>query len=111
VDEGKTQLPGEVIQYLQFVKRRIPSSRFLLFGSYASGKQNSESDIDLAVIAPQFGQAPLLEKLRLYKMRYEAGIFADIQPIPFGAEEFEMGKNFFIQEIKRTGIDVTVLSE
>ena len=48
-----------------------------------------------------------MEKIELYKMRYYAGVMADLQLVPFGVEQFNGENNFFAQEIKRTGIDIT----
>ena len=65
------------------------------------------SDIDLAIISPEFGKSPLMERIKLYELRYDAGVDSLIDPHPFGSNEFAQETNFFITEIKKTGIDIS----
>ena len=47
----------EVNNFVNFPqKERIKISQVILFGSYAKGKQKDYSDIDLAVVSPDFGK-------------------------------------------------------
>ena len=71
----------------------------ILFGFYAKGAASKNSDVDLAVVSSSFGKAPLLEKMKLYELRYDAGIDIDLQPVPFGKEDFLDEDNFFAVEI------------
>lgn len=48
-----------------------------------------------------------MKKMQLYELRYDADIEDDLQPFPFGSEEFRDSDDFFIKEIKNTGIDIT----
>ncbi|MEA3329427.1 MAG: nucleotidyltransferase domain-containing protein [Nanoarchaeota archaeon] len=67
----------------------------LIFGSFAKGKYNSESDIDLLVIG-NIKQSELFKKLRVV----EKDISRDINPIVWSVEElFEKRKGKFAGEI------------
>ncbi|MEN9406130.1 MAG: hypothetical protein RLZ12_414 [Bacillota bacterium] len=55
----------------------------------------------------ELGQAPLLEKMKLFEWRFDADLLLSIDPLPIGLYDYESGANFFIQEIKKTGIDIT----
>jgi uncharacterized protein len=101
------ELIPDIKKYIIYIKSQIDVKKIILFGSYAKGNQNEESDIDLAIVSPQFGYSPLLEKIRLYELKYDADIQADIEPVPIGLDEYEGNDNFFINEIKKEGIDIT----
>lgn len=107
MDQATIDIIPDVKKYLEYIGKRINIEKVILFGSYAKGNPNEESDIDLAIISPQFGKAPLLEKMELYESKFDANISNDIQPIPIGSEEFMDENNFFVTEIKKTGIDIS----
>jgi predicted nucleotidyltransferase len=107
MDTAKDRIMSELKKYIHFLVDHIEIEKIILFGSYAKGYATSESDIDVAIVSPQLGKAPLLEKMRLFEWRYDADIVADIQPVPIGLYEYEASSSFFIQEIKETGIDIT----
>ena len=84
----------------------IHTRRAVLFGSFARGKGDEHSDIDLVVIAPEFDappELPLIEKL------WQATIAADnrIEPIPCGEREWETdGSRPIIEMARREGVIV-----
>lgn len=78
----------------------IHASRAILFGSFACGRGDEYSDIDLIVIAPEFDgprEVTLIEKL------WQATASADnrIEPIPCGEHEWETDQSRPILEIAR----------
>jgi len=78
----------------------IHVSKAILFGSYACGRADEYSDIDLIVIAPEFDgprEMTLIEKL------WQATASADnrIEPIPCGEQEWETDQSRPILEIAR----------
>jgi len=107
MDQAAIDIMTDVKKYLEYIGNKITIEKVILFGSYAKGNASKESDIDLAIISPQFGKAPLLEKMELYESKFDADIKSDIQPVPIGSEEFVNEDNFFILEIKNTGIDIS----
>jgi uncharacterized protein len=78
----------------------------ILFGSYASGKVRDFSDIDLAVISPNFSGRNRLEIQELIAMAIKGrqGTAMAIDPIGYAPSEYsEAKKESFLGEIKQTG--------
>ena len=101
-----TDYLAEVRKYVQFINTKIKVDKVILFGSHAKAAATNDSDIDLAIVSSEFGKSPLNEKMDLYEWRHYAQLDAEIQPFPFSPIEFD-GDHFFIEEIRRTGIDIT----
>ncbi len=77
----------------------IHPSRAVLFGSFATGRFDQWSDIDLVVIAPEFDgvrEIPLIQSL----WRATA-VDSRIEPIPCGEKEWERDRSRPILEIAR----------
>lgn len=107
MDKNPVNIMDDLQQYINFISKKIKIKKVILFGSYAKGEVSEGSDIDIAIISPELGKSPLLEKLDLYEWRYDSNITNDIQPVPISEEEYECADNFFINEIRKTGIDIT----
>lgn len=78
----------------------IHASKAVLFGSFAKGRADRDSDIDLIVVAPEFDGPRDIEVI---KDLWHATISADnrIEPIPCGEREWESGDGRPIIEIAR----------
>jgi predicted nucleotidyltransferase len=103
----------EIIAIVKRYLDRLPAfgihaSCAVLFGSYAEGRADEWSDIDLIVIAPEFDgprELTLVEKLWLVT----ASADDRIEPIPCGQQEWETDGSRPILEIaRREGIVITV---
>jgi predicted nucleotidyltransferase len=91
-------------KYLLYLsKNGIPVSYGVLFGSYAKGKANKWSDIDLLVVSPKFDGKRTFEdyeKLWIYAGRSDYRI----EPIPVGEKQFmEENANTIIIIARREG--------
>lgn len=84
-------------------ENNIPIQRVLLFGSYMSGQQREDSDIDIAIISSAFKGNRYSD--RRFIVPFRRGIDSRIEPIPFTPEDFEKG-GMLIDEIKRTGEEI-----
>ena len=86
----------------------IHARRAILYGSYANGKSNKWSDIDLIVIAPEFDGVKKLELVeKLWVKTLEADI--RIEPIACGEIEWETDVGRPILEIaRREGVEIKV---
>ena len=51
--EAKTRLPELLQEVAVSIKTVHPESTVILFGSYARGEQNEESDLDICVLVPE----------------------------------------------------------
>ena len=77
----------------------IHPSRAVLFGSFAAGRANEYSDIDLIVIAPEF-DGP--RTIPLVKALWRATVTDNrSEPIPCGEKEWETNQSRPILEIAR----------
>jgi predicted nucleotidyltransferase len=74
-----------------------------LFGSQARGTATEWSDIDLAVVSPDFSSDRFQERVNL--MRLAAKIDDRIEPSPFRPEDFDANEPL-VSEIQRTGVRV-----
>ncbi len=82
----------------------IHSQQAILFGSYARGRADQDSDLDLIVIAPELDgerTIELVEKL----WRIAGTVDSRIEPIPCGLEEWKTDTGRPILEIaKKEGV-------
>jgi predicted nucleotidyltransferase len=93
-----------VQKYLNYLTQNgIPVSYGVLYGSYAKGKANKWSDIDLLVVSPMFDEDRTFEdykKLWIYAGRSDYRI----EPIPVGEKQFkEENANTIIIIARREG--------
>jgi predicted nucleotidyltransferase len=83
----------------ELVSCGIHPSQAVLFGSFAAGKANEFSDIDLVVIAPEFDGT---RTVPLVKALWRATIADNrIEPIPCGEKEWVTNQSRPILEIAR----------
>jgi len=95
----KSEVISIVSQYKVLVAKHFDVESIILFGSYAKGNQNEDSDIDVAVVVNSidsdfFTYAPLLWKLR-------REIDDRIEPVLIEKNRDESG---FLEEILKTGL-------
>ncbi len=74
-----------------------------LFGSWVQGKANEWSDIDLAIVSPNFEGNRFYDRRKLDDALLE--VDTDIQVHPYRPEDFNES-NPFVVEILRTGIRI-----
>lgn len=72
----------------------------VIFGSYAKGTANSESDIDVALVSDAFTGDRFEDRRKIVPLRRK--IDSRIEPIPFTPEDFD-NSGIMAEEIKRTG--------
>lgn len=84
----------------------IPVQFGVIFGSYARGKANEWSDIDLVVVSKKYDQDYSHEEVnRLW--RAAARTDSRIEPIPCGAEEWEKNdESIIIEMARREGVKI-----
>ena len=69
--------------------RRINPEKIYLFGSYATGSSDEQSDIDLLIIAPSY-ERPLERRLKLRRMLSEYDRKFGLDLLVYTPDEFEM---------------------
>jgi len=102
VNQADKQLIYQKIQeYLQLLEEnQIKVWRLYLYGSYAKGIFNEESDIDLAVFLEKEELDGFEEDVQLMKLRRKVDM--RIEPHPFARSDFDE-TNPYIKEIVESG--------
>jgi predicted nucleotidyltransferase len=85
----------------------VKVKKIMLYGSYALGKPDEESDIDLVVISDDFRDMDLWERLCLLG-RARMGIRRPMEILGFTEEEFVAKSigSFIGDEVKSKGVQV-----
>jgi uncharacterized protein len=98
-----TELRRAIKRYISGLQKHIRVDTVILFGSYANGHPHKWSDIDLAVISPDFDGKDWFERVKLMgKARAARDI--DIEAIGYGKQQYETAhRQTFLGEIIRTG--------
>jgi uncharacterized protein len=72
-------------KYIEYVTSEIPVTKVILYGSYAKGKAIDESDIDLAIESPAFGENYIKDWQFLYRCVWRSGVDPVLEPRPIHA--------------------------
>ena len=105
MDKRQTLTREEALDLVRKYKRAI-SSRFkvepkvMMFGSYSKGNANPDSDIDVAVIVPTYGDR---------KFEISKGLWRDVRDVSFLIEPVLMAEDCqspLYDDVMRTGIAV-----
>lgn len=107
----KKRIPKDIKKIVRgYVKRlseeeKLPIDRVIIFGSQVKGNSHRFSDIDVCIISPKFK-----DNLRaiefLLTQRKKEEVRAGLEPVGFSKKDFQKG-NSLIQEIKRTGVELS----
>lgn len=102
------QIPKEVKrairEYVNQIQQQIPVRKAILFGSFAKGSYDVQSDIDLAIFSDHFEIMSRVEGITyLLKNALQYGL--DFQPVAFTNREYDERLGI-VDEIVRTGIEV-----
>lgn len=93
-----------VNKYIEIVKKNYNVLDIILFGSYAKGTNNENSDIDIAIITDDFENDIFDEELNLMKLRRK--IDTRIEPHLIRIKDYKNAETPFIKEVIDTGIKV-----
>lgn len=89
-------------RYADAVKSKYGFVKIILFGSYAKGNFNEDSDIDIAVILEDYNN---LKDIQLDLMRLRRKIDSRIEPHPFREKDFNI-TNPIVNEIVKYGQNI-----
>jgi predicted nucleotidyltransferase len=105
VEEKVKQIIHRFVDIL--VKKGIRIDQVILYGSYASGNMKHYSDIDLAIISPDFGNDKFEESKLLLQTAWR--VDPRLQPVPISSESFSK-KTWvpLIHQIKASGIEILI---
>jgi|SRR5690606_4208441 predicted nucleotidyltransferase len=92
-------------KYIKLIRNKyLNIEKAYLFGSYAKGASNLDSDIDLALIFLNLDDSMRFD-LQVQLMLMAAQIDSRIEPHPISHDDFLSG-NPFVMEIRKTGIEI-----
>ncbi|PIS07998.1 nucleotidyltransferase [Candidatus Berkelbacteria bacterium CG10_big_fil_rev_8_21_14_0_10_43_13] len=96
-------------RYAQHLRQNhFPFKQIYLFGSFAKGSFDEESDIDIAVISDKFDEVDVKKwfqnRFKLGKLRFDVDL--RIEPHGLSPKEFEDEDSIMTYEIKKHGIKI-----
>ena len=83
------------------IRNGIDISEAYVFGSTIYGRQNEDSDIDVAVISKNFSGFPYHDVKRISRLRREIDLRLEIHP--FAYSDIQSSPSQFYLEIKKNG--------
>jgi predicted nucleotidyltransferase len=89
-------------EFIALVRSKYAVKNAWLFGSYANGTQQADSDIDIAIVLNDFDDR-LNAQLELMKLR--RNIDLRIEPHPFRIKDF-ITADPMVNEIIKSGIEI-----
>lgn len=99
------EVRDQIQRYVAVTRRHVRIERVLLYGSYAYGTPRGESDIDLAIVSPDFSKMGRLERLELLERLAWVAKTHKIEPVGFTDEELrDAGNTNVLSEIRDRGV-------
>jgi predicted nucleotidyltransferase len=96
-----------VKNYLRLLKKEgVGVERGILFGSFAKGSAKDDSDIDLCVVAPEFGKDPVAETSRL--KFYTWDIDPCIEVVSYSPADLAVEEDPLAYEITKYGKEIKI---
>ena len=89
-------------RYIQKISENVEIKKAYLFGSYAKGNEQVDSDIDIAIV---IGKMDDFFEVQMQLMRLRRSIDLRIEPHPIWEGDFN-SENPFAYEIEKTGIEL-----
>ena len=102
------EIIGKINRFVKELRRRkIRVAKVILYGSRVSGKSHEHSDIDVAIVSPDFGKDRYREGAKLFEIASE--IDTRIEPFPVSLKAYENDTWVpLIYEIREKGLNLKV---
>jgi len=97
------EIVSSINKFIEEIKKHYNIAAVILFGSYAKGTENEDSDIDIAIISDDFED---IYDSMADLMGLTWNIDARIEPHPIKKKDFDEVSDYFIKEVIETGIKV-----
>lgn len=100
----------EIIRNLQKLHKAVEETgiritKIVLYGSYANGTFNRDSDIDVAIVSPDFGRDRFEEGVKLFEIASK--IDPRIEPVPISLNSYKKDTWLpLIYEIREKGVEI-----
>ena len=102
------EIMESIEKYIEKIRQYYEIEAIILFGSYAKGTENEDSDIDIAVISSDFKNI-IQDGADLIGFTWK--IDTRIEPHPIRTEDYENIATPLVQEIINTGIKVAQIKD
>ena len=99
-----SKIENIVLEYVKAICKNYKVEAIILFGSYAKGTENKDSDIDIAIVIDEFKDNIIDEEVEFMKIR--KGIDYRIEPHIIRINDYKNLTTPFIKEVVETGIKV-----
>lgn len=99
----RREIMKSIEKYIEKISQYYNIEAIILFGSYAKGTENENSDIDIAIISSDFKDI-IDDGAKL--IGYTWKIDTRIEPHPITIEDYKNVSNAFVKEVIDTGIKV-----
>lgn len=98
-----TEVAASISGFVRLLREGIWVEAIVLYGSYATGRPHEWSDMDVAVISPDFEDVPMWRRQEMIaKLTLERD--RRLAPIGYPSSEYHNpGRHSFLREIVRTG--------
>ena len=101
---SQTDLENAISRFIEDLEKVIRVEAVILYGSYVRGKPHEWSDIDLAVVSPDFEGLPINERQSIISRLTWRERDDRVEPIGYPSSEYHNpGRHSFLREIIRTG--------
>ena len=100
------EITSIILRFIDVLNSKgIRVEKAVLYGSYASGNVHTGSDLDLAIISPDFGKNRFEEGKMLLQLAWR--IDPRLEPVPISSDSYENDTWVpLIYEIKEKGVEV-----
>ena len=105
MDQITPEIEEAIHKFIVLIQKETRILKVFLYGSYAKGTEAEWSDIDLAVVSPDFSEDLFEERIRL--MRLASSIDERIEPSPFRPGDFTEDDPL-VREIRRSGFEIQI---
>ena len=92
-------------EYVLEISKEIPVRKAVLFGSFADGNYDKDSDVDLAIFSDFFEGTTRIEGIKFLLSRARKYTHLDFQPIPFTYRDY-LERGGFAAEVIKNGIEI-----
>lgn len=100
---SQAELGNKIDDFVRRLRSAIKIEAVILYGSHAKGKPNEWSDVDIAVISPDFEGLSTWSRQEIIA-RATVGRAYRLAPIGYPSSEYHNpGRHSFLREIIRTG--------
>jgi uncharacterized protein len=100
------EIRNVIVKFVDLLAAKgIRVKKAILYGSHASGRANSDSDLDVAIISPDFGKDRYEERKTLLQAAWR--VDPRIEPIPLSLKSYEHDTWIpLIHEIRQKGVEL-----